>query len=288
MAAHNLDLPALRAFIAIVDRGGVTRAAEALNLTQSAVSMQLKRLEEVLCCPLFDRVGRQMILTGAGEQLLGYARRIIATNDEAVTRLTHASYEGELTLGVPDDIIYPRIPAVLKRFAALFPRVRVQLVASISRNLRADLARGRCDIILTTEKGMPSGAETLTTMRLVWLGATGGSAWRGRPVRLGFEAGSAFRTEAVAALDAAGIPWEIAIEAGESRTVEVSVAADLGVVVWLEGTEPPGLSPVPADAGLPVLPPTRINLYGANSTAPGAAALCDLLREAYRGPSGPG
>ena len=107
---RNFDLTALRSFVAISDAGGVTRAAGFLNLTQSAVSMQIKRLEDMLQIEVLDRTGRKVALTAAGEQLLGYARRMLALNDEAFGRLTHNSFEGEIVLGVPHDIVYPNIP----------------------------------------------------------------------------------------------------------------------------------------------------------------------------------
>lgn len=102
---RNLDLTALRSFVAVADCGGVTRAAGALNLTQSAVSMQLKRLEESLDTKLLDRSSRQISLTAAGEQLVSYARRMLELNDEVYARLTATEFEGEIVLGVPHDIV---------------------------------------------------------------------------------------------------------------------------------------------------------------------------------------
>lgn len=283
MPVRNLDVAMLRALAAVVDQGGVTAAAARLNLTQSAVSMQIRRLEALLGCRLFDRVGRRLRLTPEGEQMLGYARRIVALNDEAVMRLTHEAYSGTLVLGVPDDIIHPHVPGVLRRFAAAFPRVRLQLVASMSVRLRRAFVEGRCDVILTTETAPGQGGELLAPAPLVWIGARGGEAWARRPLPIAFERGSNFRAAARAALDSAGISWEVVVEADESRTVEASVAADLAVLAWIAGTEPAELAPVPAEAGLPALPPSAIILYGADSTAPGAAALCGFLREAFGG-----
>ena len=133
---RNLDLTAIRAFVAVVDAGGVTKASGFLNLTQSAVSMQLKRLEESIGVALFDRSARRLALTGAGEQMLGYARRLLDLNDEVLGRLTAKHYTGQITLGVPHDVVYPAIPQVLQRFNTDFPRMRVQLVSSY--NLAAE------------------------------------------------------------------------------------------------------------------------------------------------------
>jgi DNA-binding transcriptional LysR family regulator len=133
---RQLDLNALRSFVAVAETGGVTRAAGFLNLTQSAVSMQLKRLEESLGITLLDRSARSVSLTAPGEQLLGYARRLLDLNDEVMARLTDQAFEGEIVLGVPHDIVYPAIPQVLNRFAADYPRMKVQLVSSYTRRLR--------------------------------------------------------------------------------------------------------------------------------------------------------
>ena len=127
---RNLDLTALRSFVTVAETGGVTRAAGFLNLTQSAVSMQLKRLEEALDLQLLDRTSRSVSLTASGEQLLGYAKRMLELNDEAWGRLTSGEYEGQIVLGVPHDIVLPALPRVLARFAAEYPRVNVQLISS--------------------------------------------------------------------------------------------------------------------------------------------------------------
>ena len=155
--ARNLDMTALRSFVAIADCGGVTRAAGYLNLTQSAVSMQLKRLEESLDCRLLDRTSRTIALTASGEQLLSYARRMLELNDEVHARLTAKEFEGEITLGVPHDIVYPSIPQVLQQFHANYPRMRVILVSSFTMQLKEQFARGDCDMILTTEDELGEG-----------------------------------------------------------------------------------------------------------------------------------
>ncbi|MEM1341659.1 MAG: LysR family transcriptional regulator, partial [Pseudomonadota bacterium] len=169
--ARNLDLTALRSFVAVADAGGVTRASGFLNLTQSAVSMQLKRLEDSVGVGLFDRSARRLSLTGAGEQMLGYARRMLELNDEVLGRLTATEYEGELRLGVPHDIIYPAIPDVLHRFNAAYPRMKVSLQSSYTSRLKEQFARGEVDMILTTEGAVEPTGETLLERPLVWVGA---------------------------------------------------------------------------------------------------------------------
>mgnify|MGYP000601475733 CR=1 FL=1 len=151
---RNLDITALRSFVAIAETGGVTRAAGVLNLTQSAVSMQIKRLEESLDLKLLERSGRQVVLSPHGEQLVTYARRIINLNDEIMTRLTDKGFEGKISLGIPHDIVYPVVPKVLQMFRAQFPRVDVKLTASYSRALHEGLERGDSYIAAVADEAL--------------------------------------------------------------------------------------------------------------------------------------
>ena len=280
---RNLDLTAVRAFVAVVDAGGVTKASGFLNLTQSAVSMQLKRLEETLGVSLFDRSSRRLTLTGAGEQMLGYARRMLDLNDEVLGRLTAPDYEGQITLGVPHDIVYPGIPQVLQRFNTDFPRMRVQLVSSYTSRLKELFAKGEIDVILTTEDDVDHGGETLIERALIWVGAENGNVWKQRPLRLAFEHACIFRRGVQDALDRAAISWEMAVESHSIRTVEASVAADLAVHACIEGTEPPYVERIAHNGALPDLPRISINLYRAE-LARGAPvdALTDAIRKAFR------
>ncbi|GHF00283.1 LysR family transcriptional regulator [Aliiroseovarius zhejiangensis] len=272
---RNLDLTALRSFVTVADAGGVTRAAGLLHLTQSAVSMQLKRLEDNLGRPLLDRSGRGVSLTADGEQLLGYARRMMRLNDEVYSRLTDHAYEGEIVLGVPSDVVYPAIPSVLKQFHAEYPRMRVQLISSYTSRLKSMFARGECDITLTTEEEKDAGAETLAELPLVWVGAPNGQAWRTRPLRLAFERNCIFRKGVQKALNAANIQWEMGVDGDSTRTIEASLSADLAVHAVIDGTVQPFLEQIDHGGALPDLAMTRVNMYAANNT--GGQAMQDLL-----------
>lgn len=280
--ARNLDLNALRSFVTVAESGGVTIAAGRLHLTQSAVSMQLKRLEDSLGLNLMDRSARTIGLTPHGEQLLSYGRRLLALNDEVWSRLTDQAFEGEIMFGVPHDIVYPHIPQVLKQFAADYPRVKVQLYSSVTRKLKDMYRDGKIDLILTTEIEGGPGAERLAEAQMVWFGAEDGQAARARPLRIAYESECLFRGIAQRALDVAGIPWEVGVETRSSRTVEASVSADLAVNACLKGTEPPYWKEVPKSVGLPELPTFDINMY-ADSPANGALVekLADVVRRAY-------
>jgi DNA-binding transcriptional LysR family regulator len=281
---RNLDVTTLRSFVAVADSGGVTRAAGFLHLTQSAVSMQLKRLEEMLGLDLLDRSGRGIALTASGEQLLTYARRMVSLNDEVITRLTDQAFEGEITLGVPHDIVYPFIPRILQQFNTAFPRVKVHLIASFTKGLKEQYEKGEADLILTTENGLKGRSETLANMPLRWIGAPGGSAWRQRPLRIAFCRHCTFRPHVIEALDIAGITWEMAVDTESDRTIEATVAADLAVSGVIGGTEPSHLAQIDHAGALPNLPEQKINLYGSDdSRGEVVDAMADLLRRAFAG-----
>lgn len=279
---RNLDITTLRSFVAVADSGGVTKAAGFLHLTQSAVSMQLKRLEELLGLELLDRSGRSIALTASGEQLLGYARRMVALNDEVMARLTDQAFEGEVNLGVPHDIVHPVIPRVLQRFNASFPRVKVNLTDSTTRRLKDGYSRGAYDLILTTESDAGEGGETIHRMQLRWVGARNGSSWRQRPLRVAFCRHCIFRPLATAALDDDGIVWEMAVDSESDRTIEATVSADLAVTVLLEGTEPSHQELIDHGGTLPSLPVQQINLYGGEApNNPLVGELAALIRQSF-------
>jgi len=247
---------------------GVTRAAGLLNLTQSAVSMQLKRLEESLDIPLLDRSSRQIGVTPQGEQLLSYARRMLTLNDEALQKMTSQDFEGEISLGVPHDIIYPYIPPVLRRFAADFPRMQIKLVSAPSKSLREMFAPGE-------------GGEALVTLPLIWVGATGGGAYRQRPLPVAFCKNCIFRSGVLRRMDEVGFDWNMVVESELDNAVDAVVSADLAVQAVIMGFASAQTEPIPKDAGLPDPGETQIVLYMQSKDDPVQEALHGMIRQSY-------
>ncbi len=260
--ARNLDLALIRAFVAVAETGGMTRAGKLLNLTQAAVSQQVKRLEEFFGQALFAREHRRIHLTPRGERLLPYAQQLLSLNEEICGLMTFPDFEGEVRLGVPHDIVQTFMPAVLKSFNRAWPRVRVAVICGTTPCLRASLERGDLDLTLTTELECDQGGEVLMRDELVWVGARHGCADQSEPLPVALGDGTcAFRRFATKALAQTGRDWRIACEDGNMAALYAALEADLSVAPMLASTIPSYLDLVRPDSGLPALPPFYVNLY---------------------------
>lgn len=286
----NLDVALLRAFLTVVEAGGVTRAAAALNVSQAAVSQQLKRLELALESTLFERQGRHLVLAPAGERLLAQARRLVAQNDELLAAMRTPAFEGEVRLGVPYDIIGSVVPPILRRYAKAQPRVRVSLVCEDSKVVREALKSGGVDLAITTETECGRHGETLRTDRLVWVGAPGSDAHLKDPLPVSLGAPTcAFRPIAIEALGKARRDWRAVCEVSRLEPVYAVLEAGLAVAPLLRSSVPerfeilgPG-GRAAREARLPSLPEFRINLYAPPGLGPAARDLADHVRQAFSG-----
>lgn len=280
--SRNIDTALLRAFVAVAETAGMTSAANVLNLTQAAVSQQIKRLEDAFGTALFTRDRRGLTLTAAGERLFGKARRLLALNDEIWADMTTPGFDGEVRLGIPYDLVTTYLPPALKSFSRAHPRVRIALECRSSPRLRDALAAGEVDLALTTEQETGEGGEALVSDRLVWVGARGGEAHLQRPLPVSFGSDScAFRPAVREALQAAGLEWRTVAEIANMDAIQATVATDLAVTALLATTVPPSLEVLPPGIGLPALRSFSINLY---PPRPGAAAsAAELARHVREG-----
>ncbi|MBL8672703.1 MAG: LysR family transcriptional regulator [Alphaproteobacteria bacterium] len=284
---RDIDVAVARAFLTVVESGSVTAAARALNLTQGAVSQQIKRLEDLLAATLFDRRPRRLALTPAGERLLATARRLVAANDELWATMRAPAFEGEVKLGVPYDIIGSHLPHVLRRFGMTMPRVRVTLVCKDTLVLREELKSGAIDVALTTELDCGRFGETLVTDRLVWVGARGGDAHEKDPLPVSLGAPTCvFRPVAIEALAQVGRDWRPVCEISNMEPVRATIEAGLAVAPLLRRSVPDKLDVLGPASGLPPLPEFRINLYAPRRAGPIAQALADHVRNCVGGSGG--
>jgi len=277
----NLDLGTLRSFSTIAESGSMTRAAARLFMTQSAISMQIKRLEASLGLELFDRTAKGMIATSAGEQLLGYATRLLAINDEAIGRLTSLDYEGQIRLGVPSDVIYPLMPDILKNFNRDYPRIQLKLSCANSKVLKQQLNQGLLDVILTTEKESGTGGQVIGTQRLVWTGAKDGQVWKQTPLPLGMSKTCAFRPSAIKALEEQGISWVDLVTTDDYTAAEAMTAADLCICVELGCALITGRAPIDHGGLLPQLPDCFLVVYCADDSP--SVTVSELMGYLQRG-----
>ena len=279
---RNLDLALLRTFVTVADRASMTAAANALHLTQGAVSQQVRRLEELLGGALFERNRRGLPLTASGERLLGKARRLLGLNDELWAEMTAVSVEGVVRLGAPYDLVGGCLAPVLKAYADAYPQVELSLSCAASPELAGALARGEIDLALIEEAPGPSTGECLRIERLVWVGARGGRAHLRQPRRVSMVADTcAFRPAVLAALHEHGRAWRTVFENGSIEATTATVRTDLAVTAWLAFSVPPDLDVLPPDAGLPELPPFAITLHRPpHDTRPATAELARHIRHA--------
>ncbi len=260
--ARNIDTALLRAFVAVAETGGMTRAGQLLNLTQAAISQQVKRLEGLFQAQLFVREKRTVHLTADGERLLPLAERMLETNDQVWGVMTVPDFEGEVRIGVPHDIIKSFMPPILKSFNRAWPRVDVIIVPWPSVALLKELEAGKIDLTLTTEHHVGGGGEVLMADPLVWVGAPDARAHLDDPLPVSFaDKRCTFRASATKALAEAGRQWRPVSEGGSMLSVYAALEADIAVAPMLTSTIPDGLAVLPADAGLPPLPSYEFGLY---------------------------
>lgn len=276
---RNVDVAVARAFLAVVESGSVTMAARQLNLTQGAISQQIRRLEELSEHALFQRAGRRMVLTAEGERVIGPTRNLVTANDSLLMALREPIFTGEVRFGAPYDIMGSYTPGILRRFSAAFPNIRVTLVCEDTVVLLDRLKSGALDVALTTELGCGKGGETLRSDRLVWTGARNGSAYTRDPVPVSLGAGTCvFRPAAIAALKKGRREWQPVCEVSNMEPVRATLESDLAVAPLLSHSVPESLEIIDAGRRLPKLPLFCINLYQAPEPSDIAKAFAGHVR----------
>jgi DNA-binding transcriptional LysR family regulator len=278
---RNIDIDLLRSFVTIIEVKSFTRAAERLLRTQSAISLQMKRLEEQLDCRLFERGGRGVEPTEAGTLLLSYARRILAANDELVGRMAEPLVEGEVRIGAPEAFAAEHLAPVLARFARAFPKVHMVVRTGASSDLAAAQEKGELDLRVDTVVGeRPNAGEELNREALVWCVAEGaepearpGSA--DQPLRLVATTGACpMRSAAEQALSTAGRPYKLVFEGTSRGSVVSAIGAGLGVGVLPRGSIASGMHRLSDAEGLPNLPDATTMLV----VRPGIGLVGERLR----------
>jgi DNA-binding transcriptional LysR family regulator len=277
MTLPVLDPDLLKAFVAVADHRSFTRAAAMLNRTQSAVSMQIKRLEDRLGVALFHRTKVNVDLSTAGEGLLGYARRILTLNEEAVGRLREHKVEGTVRLGVMDDYGTLVVPPLLASFVAGFPLIHIEMETGLTCTMPDRLGEAFDLVIAMHPEGRGEG-QVLRREQAVWAAGPHQALEEFDPLPVAlYPPGCLFRKWAMEALDAAKRPWRLAFVSHSQAAVESIVAQGLAVTVVKAGTFPGRLRALSHEDGMPTLPAADIRLHRATNLSPAASLLADHL-----------
>lgn len=280
MTARNLDIESLRALVAIADTGSFSTAALQLGRTQSAVSLQIKRLEEMLGQKLLSRVqGRVDGATAEGRELISYARQMLRLNDEAYNSVAQHTASGTLRIGLPEELMESVFPSAMSRFQALYPRMRLQLKSATSADLIETLDQGELDLILFKHCERSALASMVWQEPLVWMAGEAHAAGLPTPLPLAlFGENCAFRIAATAALAKAKVAWQLAYSGSSTTGLRHAVRCGLGITALPRSLLIPGM--VAVKAGLPVLPNARITArYGPGQEHPVAQRFVALLGE---------
>jgi DNA-binding transcriptional LysR family regulator len=272
-----LDIDQLRTFIAIAETGSFTKAAEVVNKTQSAVSMQMKRLEERIERPIFARDGRASKLTEDGSRLLDYARRLVKLNVETVAAFSDAALSGRVRLGVPDDYADRYLPEIMARFSRAYPGVELTVICEPSADLLERIDGNEVDLAIVTNCETKRAAETFRRERLLWVTSNRHSTHLEErlPLALGRPSCS-WRRTAIERLESIGRPYRVLYSSSNAGAVAAAVLAGLAVSVLAESGLRPGMRVLTAAEGFPELPTCRVGLV---RNAHDSSALADALAE---------
>jgi DNA-binding transcriptional LysR family regulator len=278
MRIPDLDLDLLRCFVTVAEQGGFTSGGQALGLTQSAVSLKVKRLEELVGRRVFERTSRSVALTRDGEALLGYARRILALNDEAVRRLVAPAVAGRLRLGVADHFVPRNLAPLLAKFARTYPEVRLEVEVGRSHELRAAQEAGRLDLVLGKRRDGETAGRPIFTEAVVWAAAPDWRPPEDRPLPLAMlPPGCMFRDRALTALARANLAHEVVYTSASLLGVAAAAQAGFAVTVLGRSGFLPGLVEVPE---LPMLGTAEMCVFGdAGGQSALVAPLIGMLRE---------
>jgi DNA-binding transcriptional LysR family regulator len=256
-----IDVDQLRTFIAIAESGSFTRAAEVVHKTQSAVSMQMKRLEERLGRSIFARDGRGSKLTDDGERLLDYARRIVKLNVEVLTAFSDTELSGRVRLGVPDDYADRYLPEIMARFSRVYPAVEVTVICEPTVELFQRIEANELDLAIVTDCESNRASESFRRERLLWVTSNRHATHLEErlPLALGRPT-CGWRRAAMECLESIGRPYRVLYTSANAGAVAAAVLSGLAVSVFPESGLRTGMRVLSPADGFPELPSCRVGL----------------------------
>jgi DNA-binding transcriptional LysR family regulator len=278
----DIDPALLRAFVAVSEFGGFTRAARRLNLTQPAVSHQIRRLEEQIGRPLIRRTTRSLTLTEDGEDFLLHARQILAGLDALTQRFRPSPVTGVVRFGTPEAFMGERLPMLLSQFSRAFPSVRLDVHVSTYLDLSAMIAAEELDLaVVLSTAGGENGGTALRQAEFAWVAAEGFVPPSCGSLPLAFHPPNCInRLVGVEALERTDIEWHIAFTSPSEQGLRAAVRSGLAVAVLMRSDVEPGMRVLENEFGLPPLPSADFVLIESRgAAAPAAHAFGRMLVE---------
>ncbi|AEG57292.1 LysR substrate-binding domain-containing protein [Sinorhizobium meliloti] len=282
---HHFDTDALATFVAVADAGGFTAAGVRIGKSQAAVSLLIARFENQIGRKLFDRSRRGVHLTETGKILIGYARRIIAIEDEAMAALDPGSMRGYVRLGMPDDYIELFGTPLIQEFSRANPRIQVEIQCDFSRSLEAMVEHGTIDLALITRAPDSIVGELLRREQLIWCGSSGGQIERQRPLPLALfpEKDCRARPHIVNALAQAGIGWRAAWTSSHLPSIQAALDAGVAVTALPASVIASRYRRLNAqDDGLPALKPLEIALLVPHGARAAVRTVASFIRSHFQ------
>jgi DNA-binding transcriptional LysR family regulator len=258
----------LRSFVAVAETLSFTHAAHQLSLSQPTVSQHIRKLEVAAGRNLVTRDTRSVALTDNGEAMLGFARTILAAQDQAQSYFTGSAMRGRLRFGSADDLALTQLPGILRDFRQLYPQINLELTVSQSPALLRRLAAGALDLVFIKQDPGSTEGRLVRRDRMVWVGHRSMSLDREAPVPLiAYQAPSLSRMYAIRSLESVGRMWRITCNVKEVNGVLAAVRAGIGIAVFPQSLIPPDLAQVSASYELPELGDVDFSLLD-NPSAP--------------------
>ncbi len=287
---YDIDTSLLRTFVTLAETRSFTRTAEIIGRSQSAASMQIAKLEELLDSKLFERDKRNVNVTADGEKLLGYARQIVGLSDSLIGRFREPDIEGEIRFGSPEDFATFYLPDILASFAQSHPRVALNVNCDLTLSLIKGFEKNKYDLIVIKQEpgNLYKGAQALWRERLVWVGASQDDKAASfkkivknhAPLPLILSPPPCvYRARATEALDKAGVAWKVAYTSPSIAGEIAAVKAGLGYAALPRKMVPPDLVPLENEQGWPKLKDAEICLLARDENKPAIAALSDYIRQ---------
>ncbi len=273
----------LRTLIAVADTGSFTNAAERVERTQSAVSMQMKKLEAIAGRPLFDRRARGVSLTSDGEALVARARRILSLLDQATEALRTKPLHGAVRVGVPEEYTSPVLRNILTRFTQIHSGVHVTITCETSEELLASLSEGSLDLAVAVVPDTETPAEVLAHDSTVWVAAAQHLAQDQTPVPIAlFEQGCWWRDPAIEQLETSGKPFRVAYVSRSLTGIQAAVSSGIAIAAMSQSTMPPDSRALREQDGFPPLRASRVVLRtNPDRDTHAVRSLARSIREAF-------